>query len=201
MNILRIVAVGAMIAAGFSATAVNAQDASQAAEDQPDQAQNAEAAVEQSAPNPAGFSDASTGTDSESIDAQFAAGRHDGGKILANVGRRFVMGNNLMLDIVFQPTSDGLEVDPEGKVDATRIYSGVAPSTYEQMYLIAGDKKYMLVTDSNDKISVTQNLQIEGEGPVVGQWTGVFPAPPTDTPVMLYLPEFSPIGPFSVPSN
>lgn len=151
--------------------------------------------------NPAGSAAISTGTDSQSIDAQFGAGRHEGGKILANIGRRFVMGNNLMLDVVFQPTSDGMAVDPAGEVDRTQIYLGVSPSTYEQIYLIAGDKKYMAVRDSDGKASVTQNVTIEGEGPIVGQWNSIFPAPPANTPVMLYLPGFSPIGPFSVPSN
>lgn len=160
-----------------------------------------EATAAEAGANPAGTADVSTGTDGASIDAQFAAGRHEGGKILANIGRRFVMGNNLMLDVVFKPTSDGMQVDPEGKVALTRIYNGVSRSTYEQIYLIAGDKKYMAVKDDDGKVSVTQNVNVEGEGAIVGQWNGIFPAPPADTPVMLYLPGFSAIGPFSVPSN
>lgn len=160
-----------------------------------------EAKAQDTAPNPAGHSAISTGTDAASIDAQFGAGRHEEGEILANIGRRFVMGNNFMIDVVFSPTSNGMEIDPEAEVPLTTIYNGISESLYEQMYLIAGDKKYMLVRDSDDEIAATRVLRVDGSGEIVGQWNGIFPAPPPNTPVMLYLPGFSPIGPFSVPSN
>ena len=79
--------------------------------------------------------------------------------------------------------------------------SAETPEYYEQIYLIAGDKKYMLVRDSDGQPTAPVNVTLRGTGEVIGQWSGVFPAPPANTPVMLYLPQFSPIGPFSVPSN
>lgn len=141
------------------------------------------------------------GSDAAAIDAQFAAGRHENGKALANIGRRFVMGDTLSLDIVVQPTADGFEIDPEAESPDETVYMGMANSTYEQIYLIAGEKKYMLVRDGEDNAAATQNFRFGGTGNVIGQWTGVFPAPPEDTPILLYLPGFSPIGPFAVPAS
>lgn len=156
----------------------------------------------QDAPSSAGHADVLDGTDSASIDAQFYAGRHEEGKILANLGRRLVLGDKLLLDVTFSPTSDGLQVDPDAKVSRTNVYSGITSGIYESIYLLAGDKKYMLVVDSDNKpLAGPGSLVVEGSGPIIGQWNGTFPAPPANTPVILYLPGFSPIGPFSVPSS
>lgn len=184
MTIFGRLATAATIASAMTATAIHAQQS------------------EQNPPGPAGFATVSTGTDSASIDAQFGPGRHQEGKILANIGRRMTMGDKLILEIVFVPTSDGMEMDPSASVPRTTVYSGLSTGVYEEIYLLAGDKKYMLVKDAQDKpLAGPGTLSIKGTGQVIGQWNGTFPAPPANTPVLLHLPEFSPIGPFSVPSN
>ena len=63
------------------------------------------------------------------------------------------------------------------------IYSRITEDDYENnFYVLAGDKKYLLLTDSKDKPLTNTQLAIRNtkESPVSGTWYGRFPAPPKD---------------------
>ncbi|PSJ54385.1 hypothetical protein C7I85_27365 [Mesorhizobium soli] len=77
-----------------------------------------------------------------------------------------------------------------GKVE--RIYDSISKSDYENsFYVLAGSKKHLLLTDSNDKPLTNPYLVIKttNGSATAGSWHGRFPAPPKDvTEVSLTIP-------------
>ncbi|MFQ0812540.1 hypothetical protein AVM02_03970 [Brucella anthropi] len=83
-------------------------------------------------------------------------------------------GDILTIKIRFAPVVPG-------KMES--IYSQITKDDYENdFYVLAGDKKYLLLTDSQDKPLTNPQLSIRNSenSPVSGTWYGRFPAPPKD---------------------
>lgn len=70
---------------------------------------------------------------------------------------------------------------------------------YESIYVVAKDKKYMLLKDQSGKLLTSPTLDgrytaAEKGKPFVASWFGKFPAPPADVKsVSLTLPKFEPL--------
>lgn len=88
----------------------------------------------------------------------------------------------------------------EGADGAKIIYNSVSTAIWEsEIYVTAGDKKYLLVRDSNDKAIASESLKLSDSGPQAGAWHGTFAAPPAGESATLQLPQMEPLGPFTVP--
>lgn len=72
------------------------------------------------------------------------------------------------------------------------VYSQITQEDYENsFYVIAGNKKHLLLKDSNDKPLTNSKLMLRAskDAPIAGAWQGKFPAPPKDiTEVSLTIP-------------
>lgn len=72
------------------------------------------------------------------------------------------------------------------------VYSQITQDDYENsFYVIAGNKKHLLLKDSNDKPLTNPKLMLRAskDAPIAGAWQGKFPAPPKDiTEVSLTIP-------------
>ena len=80
------------------------------------------------------------------------------------------------------------------------VYSTLSKQIWESdIYVTAGDKKYLLLVDSSDKPIASSTLRLTSGGPQAGAWYGTFPAPPAGERATLYLPDMEPLGPFEVP--
>ncbi|CFN73604.1 Uncharacterised protein [Bordetella pertussis] len=63
------------------------------------------------------------------------------------------------------------------------IYSQISKSDYENsFYVIAGNKKHLLLKDSNDVPLTNPKVLIRtsSDAPIAGSWQGKFPAPPKE---------------------
>lgn len=62
------------------------------------------------------------------------------------------------------------------------IYSQISKDDYENsFYVLAGNKKYLLLTDSNGKPLANPKLTLAiTNSPIAGTWHGRFPAPPKE---------------------
>ncbi|HBP30370.1 MAG: hypothetical protein ACTIKR_08550 [Advenella sp.] len=100
-------------------------------------------------------------------------------------------GNRVTVKVRF------IETDPEiNKISV--LYSRLDKSAYENdFYLLAGDKKYLLLKDSAGKPLAPEKLVLAGKGKLRGIWYGTFPAPPAGESLMLFLPNIEPLGPFT----
>lgn len=111
----------------------------------------------------------------------------------ANLIQAARMGDRLIVKIRF--------LAMEG-VDSSKIIYGPslnAAMYKEEFYLLAGDKKYLLLKDSAGIPLAPPSLDLTPNGPVAGSWFGNFPAPPADvTSAMLFLPYIEPLGPFEL---
>lgn len=136
----------------------------------------------------------STSPDTSLAPAQvIAAGRHAQGTVTGEIDGLVIDGDRLTIKMTLKSAQPGNTVN-------LLAYAGAAASQ-ERIYLTAGDKKYMLVTDDQNKPLASETLAAAGSGEVVGLWYGVFPLPPAGQPIMLYLPDFEPIGPFTPPAR
>ncbi len=72
------------------------------------------------------------------------------------------------------------------------LYSQITKDDYENsFYVIAGNKKHLLLKDSNDRPLTNPKLVIKTskDAPIAGAWQGKFPAPPKEvTEVSLSIP-------------
>lgn len=72
------------------------------------------------------------------------------------------------------------------------LYSSISKSDYENgIYVLAGNKKYLLLTDSNNQPLASPRvvLSTSNNSPSAGTWYGRFPAPPKNvTKVSLAIP-------------
>lgn len=115
--------------------------------------------------------------------ALLATGLTDGGAAEAQVVEAVRNGDILTIKLRFKPL---------GASKVERIYDSISENAYENsFYVLAGNKKYLLLTDSNDKPLTNPNLTIKAskDSPIAGSWHGRFPAPPRDvTEVSLTIP-------------
>ena len=126
----------------------------------------------------------------ETATAPRLTGRHASGKFSGEIDSAQQDGTSLTVSVLFRNGAPG-----EG-ISFTRMYR--EGEAYEAIYLVAGDKKYMLLKDSNDVPLTPADLIVEGKGDIVGTWYGVFPAPPEGVAITLYMPDLQPIGPFKL---
>ncbi|QVN22701.1 hypothetical protein JYG32_19500 [Burkholderia pyrrocinia] len=72
------------------------------------------------------------------------------------------------------------------------LYSSISKSDYENgIYVLAGNKKHLLLTDSNNQPLASPRLvlSMSKDSPNAGTWYGRFPAPPKNvTKVSLSIP-------------
>lgn len=115
--------------------------------------------------------------------APLATGLTDGGAAEAQVVEAVRTGDILTIKLRFKPLATN-------KVE--RIYDSISKDAYENsFYVLAGNKKYLLLTDSNDMPLTNPYLVIRAskDSPIAGSWHGRFPAPPKDvTEVSLTIP-------------
>jgi hypothetical protein len=112
-----------------------------------------------------------------------ATGLTDGGSAEAQVVEAVRHGDILTIKLRFKPlVANKLE----------RLYDSISKDAYENsFYVLAGNKKHLLLKDSNDQPLTNPNLVIKtGDGsPIAGSWHGRFPAPPKDiTEISLTIP-------------
>jgi len=92
-------------------------------------------------------------------------------------------GDILTLKVRFKPIVPG---------KTEMVYSQITKNDYEDsFYVIAGNKKHLLLKDSNDKPLTNPKLVLKTskDAPIAGAWQGKFPAPPKDiTEVSLTIP-------------
>lgn len=125
---------------------------------------------------------AQTQTENASI-VPLAVGLTNGGAAEAQVVEAVRHGDILTIKLRFKPLI-------AGKLE--RIYDSISEIDYENsFYVLAGNKKHLLLKDSNDKPLTNPNLVIKTakDSPTAGSWHGRFPAPPKDvTEVSLTIP-------------
>lgn len=119
----------------------------------------------------------------EVTSAPLATGMTDGGAAEAQVVEAVRTGNILTIKLRFKPlVASKLE----------RIYDSISKDAYQNsFYVLASNKKYLLLTDSNDVPLTNPYLVIKAnkDSPIAGSWHGRFPAPPKDvTEVSLTIP-------------
>ena len=122
-------------------------------------------------------------TQTEVTSAPLATGMTDGGAAEAQVVEAVRTGNILTIKLRFKPlVASKLE----------RIYDSISKDAYQNsFYVLASNKKYLLLTDSNDVPLTNPYLVIKAnkDFPIAGSWHGRFPAPPKDvTEVSLTIP-------------
>ncbi|WP_244495529.1 MULTISPECIES: hypothetical protein [unclassified Ensifer] len=103
-----------------------------------------------------------------------ATGITDSGAAEAQVTDAIRDGDILTIKIRFAP------IVPD-KMES--IYAQISDQDYENnFYVLAGDKKYLLLRDSQDTPLASPQLSIRNtkDSPVSGTWYGRFPAPPKD---------------------
>ncbi len=131
----------------------------------------------------AGFAHtASAQTQTESA-SPLAVGLTNGGAAEAQVIEAVRHGEILTIKLRFKPlVADKLE----------RIYDSISENDYENsFYVLAGNKKHLLLKDSHDQPLTNPYLVIKTskDSPTAGSWHGRFPAPPKDiTEVSLTIP-------------
>ena len=82
------------------------------------------------------------------------------------------------------------------------IYSTLSTAIWEQeLYLVVGDKKYLLLRDSDGSSLATRSLSLDADDLQAGAWYGVFPAPPAGEQAVLHMPQMEPLGPFPIPHS
>lgn len=122
-----------------------------------------------------------------------ATGYHNSGQVIGEVSGAIRDGDRLTVKVRFKPAA-------EGKTVSTILYGSLSEEDYQNnYYLVAGDKKYLLLKDSENKPLSPSSVSLQGKGPVVGVWHGVFPAPPAEQKVTLFMKGVEPLGPFAVP--
>jgi hypothetical protein len=122
-------------------------------------------------------------TQTEVTSAPLATGMTDGGAAEAQVVEAVRTGNILTIKLRFKPLlASKLE----------RIYDSISKDAHQNsFYVLASNKKYLLLTDSNDVPLTNPFLVIKAnkDSPIAGSWHGRFPAPPKDvTEVSLTIP-------------
>lgn len=124
-----------------------------------------------------------------------ASGYHSSGQATAEVSGVVADGDKVTVKVRFINAKEGGSV-------STTLYRELSDKDYEnEYYLLAGDKKYLLLKDSEGKPLAPASVSLFGTGQVVGVWHGVFPAPPKGQKVTLYIKGVEPLGPFVIPAE
>ena len=94
--------------------------------------------------------------------------------------------NVLTVKVRFKPIAD---------TNTSSVYDGKVP--YESIFVVAGEKKYMLLKDSSGVPLTSPNVkgtyfnEAQAKRPFVATWYGKFPAPPSEVKdFSLSLPDF-----------
>jgi hypothetical protein len=115
--------------------------------------------------------------------APLATGMIDSGVAEGQVIEAVRSGDILSIKMRFKPIVPG---------KTEMIYSTISQNDYENsFYVVAGNKKYLLLKDSNDKPLTNPKLMLRTakDTPIAGSWHGKFPAPPKEiTEVSLTIP-------------
>lgn len=132
----------------------------------------------------AGFSHGAFAEETQnSLPAPLAVGLTNGGAAEAQVVEAVRRDDILTIKLRFKPLAPG-------KLE--RIYDSISESDYQNsFYVLAGNKKHLLLKDSNDQPLTNPNLVIktQKDSPTAGSWHGRFPAPPKEiTEVSLTIP-------------
>jgi len=124
-----------------------------------------------------------------------ATGCASSGSAIAEVSDAIRDGDRLTVKVRFKSADDE-------NYGAEQLYAVITDQTYEQgIYLVAGDKKDLLIKDSEGVPLAPASLNLRDGGPFRGMWSGVFPAPPAGQKVTLFLPDVEPLGPFALPAE
>jgi len=103
-----------------------------------------------------------------------ATGLTDSGAAEGQVIEAVRNGDILSIKVRFKPVVMG---------KTEMLYPQISKSDYENsFYVVAGNKKHLLLRDSNDKPLTNPKLMIrtEKDAPIAGSWQGKFPAPPKE---------------------
>ncbi|MCY1509704.1 hypothetical protein D9M68_440570 [compost metagenome] len=115
--------------------------------------------------------------------APLATGMVDSGTAEGQVIEAVRNGDILSIKMRFKPIVSS---------KSEMVYSAITQNDYENsFYVVAGNKKYLLLKDSNDKPLTNPKLLIRTskDSPIAGTWHGKFPAPPKEiTEVSLTIP-------------
>lgn len=106
--------------------------------------------------------------------APLATGLTESGTAEGQVVEAVRSGDILSIKVRFKPIVLG---------KTEMIYPSITQDAYENsFYLIAGNKKHLLLKDSNDKPLANPKLMIRTskDAPLAGAWQGKFPAPPKE---------------------
>ena len=88
----------------------------------------------------------------------------------------------------------------EGVEGVRTVFSSINQQSWDSdFYVVAGDKKYLLMKDAADQPLADGSLTLRAGTPQAGSWSGVFPAPPAGESATLYVKGVEPLGPFTVP--
>lgn len=112
-----------------------------------------------------------------------ATGLTDSGSAEGQVVEAVRSGDILSIKVRFKPLVPG---------KTEMLYPSITKDDYEtNFYVIAGNKKHLLLKDSNDKPLTNPKVLIRTakDAPIAGAWQGKFPAPPKEvTEVSLTIP-------------
>ncbi|PZO67770.1 MAG: hypothetical protein DI498_01945 [Paracoccus denitrificans] len=101
-------------------------------------------------------------------------------------------GDKLTVRVRFKAT--------EGQTGTEVLYSSMSENSWQtDYYLVAGDKKYLILKDSAGKPLAPSSLSLNASNPMAGSWNATFPAPPAGETAMLHIGNVEPLGPFTVP--
>ncbi|WP_262390026.1 hypothetical protein [Burkholderia arboris] len=101
-----------------------------------------------------------------------AAGVTSSGAAEAQVIEAVRDGDILTIKVRFKPLVDH---------KTETLYGSISKSDYEKsFYVLAGNKKHLLLTDSHNQplTSPSVVLSVSKDSPIAGTWYGKFPAPP-----------------------
>ena len=132
-------------------------------------------------------------------EAVLATGLTDGDTRVGTLEARLVKairdGDRLTVTVRFKPVKD-LSKD-ESRDYETFYSSAMSENEWKQnFYLISGNKKYLILKDSDEKWLAPRELGLRGG---TGSWSAIFPAPPAGQKATLHMSHVEPIGPFIVP--
>jgi hypothetical protein len=103
-------------------------------------------------------------------------------------------GEILTINVRFKGLKDNL--------NGQGLYSSLDKSSLEKsFYILVGNKKYLLLTDSNNVPLASPSVSFSSSSgiPYVATWFGSFPAPPPDVKeVYLTIANVEPLGPIAI---
>lgn len=130
----------------------------------------------------------------EPTTAPLATGMVSAGTAEAQVVEAVRHGDILTVKVRFKGLADNLT--------GQSLYTGIDKDALaKSFYLLVGNKKYLLLTDSNGVPLAPNSVMFSSRAgvPYVGSWYGSFPAPPKDVKeVYLTIENVEPLGPIAI---